>query len=687
MNRSILHTLASTAVCVALAACGVGGDTADSGVTAVPTASPTPARVTVSGLVGQGLELSLNGGAAVAPAGNGSFEYIANVPAGASVAVVVTKQPASPAQVCAASTPAPADGGVLTVRIDCDGPANGTAGPLQGTVAVKQLTLSWTAAADAVSYQVQRQVAGGAWVNDGQPVSAPATSTVRALSVHLADWATTRFRVAVCNTRACLATTAELSVLDRIAGAVGYLKASNTGVGDRFGAAVAMSADGTTLAVGAVDEDGNGTGTTGDPANNAASSAGAVYVFVQGTDGWVQQAYIKALSSGAGDAFGQALALSANGSTLAVGAPGEDSSTTTINSVANNSAADSGAAYVFVRTGVTWTQQAYVKASNAGASDAFGVSVALSADGATLAVGAPGEASSTTGVSAVTTGSNNTAANAGAAYIFGRIGTAWSQLAYIKASTVDPGDDFGRSLVLSADATTLAVSAPSESSASIGVNGNQTDNSTAAAGAVYVFARRLTSWSQQAYLKASNVGADDQFGQSLAISGDGSTLAVGTPLEDGGADAANSVPESGAVYVFMRSGGVWSQQALLKAADIGAADFFGASVAISTDGGTLVVGAPLADGRVPATGAQPARSVIDSGAVTTLVRTGTAWAVQSVVRAPYVVMSNQFGMSVALSGDGTRLAVGAPLEDSAAVGYGGNAADESAADSGGVFMF
>jgi hypothetical protein len=682
MKRSTLRTVASTALCLALAACGGVGDT---GVTGGPTASPTPVRVTVSGLVGQGLELSLNGGAAVAPAGNGNFEYVANVPAGASVSAVVTKQPASPAQVCGASTPAPADG--MTVRIDCDGPANGTAGPLQGTLAVKQLTLSWTAAADAVSYQVQRQLANGSWVNDGQPVSAPATSTVRALSVHLADWATTRFRVAVCTARACVATTAELSVLDRIAGAIGYLKASNTGVGDRFGAAVAMSADGTTLAVGAVDEDGNGTGTTGDPASNAASGAGAVYVFVRGTDGWVQQAYIKALSSGVGDAFGQALALSANGSTLAVGAPGEDSSTTTINSVANNSATDSGAAYVFMRAGVTWTQQAYVKASNAGTSDAFGASVALSADGATLAVSAPGEDSSTTGVSATTTASNNTAPNAGAAYVFGRAGTAWSQLAYVKASTVDAGDEFGRRLVLSADAATLAVSAPFESSAATGVNGNQTDNSTAATGAVYVFGRTLTSWSQQAYLKASNAGADDQFGHSLAMSGDGSTLAVGTPLEDGGADSASSAPESGAVYVFGRSGGSWSQQALLKAADIGTADFFGASVAISLDGGTLVVGAPLADGRVPAAGAQPARSVVDSGAVTTFVRTGTAWAVRSLVQAPYVVTSNQFGMSVALTGDGTLLAVGAPLEDSAAIGYGGNTADESAADSGGVFMF
>jgi hypothetical protein len=684
MKTSALRTLASIATCLALAACG-GGD-------GVATASTTPVRVTVAGLVGLGLEVSLNGAAPVAPTGNGNFDYFATVPAGSSVSVAVASQPVSPVQVCRASTPAPASDGVVTVRVDCDGPANGTAGPLEGTLAVKQLTLSWTGAADAVRYQVQRQVAGGSWVDDGEPVSAPATSTVRALSIHLADWATTRYRVAVCNARACIATTTELSVLDRIAGAIGYLKASNTGAGDRFGAAVALSADGSTLAVGAVEEDGNGTGTTGDPTNNAASAAGAVYVFVRGTEGWTQQAYVKALNSGAADAFGQALALSADGSTLAVGAPGEDSSTTTINvngQGSNNSALESGAAYVFVRTGVTWTQQAYVKASNAGANDAFGVSVSLSADGATLAVGAPGEDSSTTGVSTSTASSNNTATNAGAAYLFGRIGTTWSQLTYFKASTVDANDDFGRSLVLSADATTLAVAAPSESSAATGVNGNATDNSMPASGAVYVFARTPTSWLQQAYLKASNTGAEDQLGQSLAISGDGNALAVGTPFEDSGAvsSADNSLLESGAVYVFVRSGGSWSQQALLKAAEIGAGDFFGTSVAISTDGNTLVVGAPLADGLLPGTGAPTARSVIDSGSVTTFVRNGTGWAVRSLVQAPFVVASNQFGMAVALSGDGALLAVGTPLEDSAATGYGGNAADVSATDSGGVFVF
>lgn len=686
MTRSTLRAIGAAMLCVVLAACG--SETVPT-APAAPTSTQLTVRGTTSGLLGQGLELTLNGAIPIAPSDNGSFEYTGTVPTGTTVSVAVTRQPVSPAQVCRAGTPTRAADGTWVVGVDCDAPPSGTAGALSGSLAVKQLTLSWSAAADATSYQVQRRTGDGSWVDDGQPIAAPTTSTVLALSVHRVDWVTARYRVAVCNARGCNATTTELSVLDRIAGAIGYLKASNTGEFDRFGAAIAMSADGSTLAVAALEEDGNGTGTTGDQANNTASNAGAVYVYVRAATGWTQQAYLKASNSGAGDGFGHALALSADGTTLAVGAPGEDSNSTTINGVSsNNSATDAGAAYVFVRTGTTWTQQAYVKASNTGADDAFGASVALSADGATLAVGAPGEDSSTIGVIATPPSVNDTAANAGAAYVFGRSGTTWTQQAYVKASNTDAGDDFGRSLTLSGDGRTLAVGAPYESSAATGVNGNASDNSVAASGAVYVFVRPATSWSQQAYLKASNTGADDLLGQSLALSQDGNTLAVGAPFEDsGGAPSDDTVSGSGAVYVFVRSGVAWSQQAYLKATAIFAGDAFGTSVALASDGSTLAIGAPLGDGSTPGTGDPSTRGVVDTGAVTVFVRSGATWAARSYLQASHIGASDQFGMSVALNGDGTLLAVGTPLEDSAATGYGGDATNAAALDAGGVFLF
>jgi trimeric autotransporter adhesin len=146
----------------------------------------------------------------------------------------------------------------------------------------------------------------------------------------------------------------------------------------------------------------------------------------------------------------------------------------------------------------------YVKASNTGANDRFGNSVALSADGNTLAVGAYGEDSSATGIGGDQT--NNSASSSGAVYVFARSGSTWSQQAYVKASNTGAGDCFGSSVALSADGDTLAVGAYNEASSATGIGGVQTNNSAPSSGAVYVFTRSGSTWSQQAYVKASNTG-------------------------------------------------------------------------------------------------------------------------------------------------------------------------------------
>jgi len=196
-----------------------------------------------------------------------------------------------------------------------------------------------------------------------------------------------------------------------------YVKASNTNANDQFGWSVALSADGSTLAVGAIWEDSNATGIGGDQADNSASQAGAVYVFSRAGSTWSQQAYIKASNTNAGDQLGTALALSADGSTLAVGAVFEDSNATGIGgNQADNSAREAGAVYVFSRAGSVWSQQAYIKASNTNADDYFGFSLALAADGSTLAVGAFREASNATGIDG--NQADNSAAGAGAVYVY-----------------------------------------------------------------------------------------------------------------------------------------------------------------------------------------------------------------------------------------------------------------------------
>ena len=404
------------------------------------------------------------------------------------------------------------------------------------------------------------------------------------------------------------------------------------------------------------------------------------------------RAYVKASNTGGADQFGSSIALSADGSTLAVGVPYEDSAATGVGGdQADNSATSAGAVYVFVRRGTQWSQQAYLKASNTGANDLFGSSVALSADGSILAVGAQGEDGAATGIGG--NQADNSAADAGAVYVFARSGTTWSQAAYVKASNTGAGDAFGFRVALSGDGATLAVAAVLEDSAANGIGGNQADNSAASAGAVYVFTRSGATWSQSAYLKASNTGANDLFGRSIALSTDGSTLAVGANGEDspatgvGGSQTTNSVFESGAVYVFARSGATWSQEAYVKATNTGADDAFGVSVALSANGSTLAVGAiGEASAATGVGGNQADNTRLGSGAVYVYARSGAAWSPQAYVKASNTDTDDQFGYSVALSADGSILAVGALAEDGAATGVdGGNS--NSAPDAGAVYAF
>ncbi|WP_428269422.1 cadherin-like beta sandwich domain-containing protein [Haliangium sp.] len=398
----------------------------------------------------------------------------------------------------------------------------------------------------------------------------------------------------------------------------------------------------------------------------------------------VQAAYSKASNTGVGDEFGFSVALS--GDTLAVGAHLEDSAATSIDgNQADNFASGSGAIYVFRRSGASWAQEAYIKASNTEAEDYFGYSVALAGD--TLAVGAPYEDSSSTDVGGDY--SNNSAQNSGAVYVFRRSGTTWSPEAYLKASNTDAEDNFGYNVALSGD--TLVVSGPYEDSAATGVDGDQDDQDDDAAensGAVYVFRRTGGVWAQEAYLKASNSSAGDEFGEGIALSGD--TLAVAARFEDSAATGVdgdqldNIAADSGAVYVFHRTGTSWVQEAYLKASNTDAGDSFGEAVALSGD--TLAVGARFEDsGATDSDGDQSDNSAADSGAVYVFRRSGTDWSQEAYLKAFNPGAGDDFGISVALSGD--TLAVGARFEDSAATGIDGDQGDNSAADSGAVYVF
>lgn len=397
-----------------------------------------------------------------------------------------------------------------------------------------------------------------------------------------------------------------------------YVKASNSEAVDAFGWAVALSADGNTLAVGSFGEDSAATGVGGDQNDNTTSGSGAVYVY--GFDGmaWSQQAYIKASNTESADSFGQALALSDDGTTLAVSAVGEASNATGIGgNQMDNSADGSGAVYLFRFNGMTWAQQAYIKASNAEISDLFGDSVALSANGNVLAVGASAEASAAVGIGGDQI--NNSASAAGAVYVFAFDGANWSQQAYVKASNTESGDSFGSTVALNASGNTLAVGAWLEQSNATGIDGSQLDNSAVDAGAAYLFRFDGTLWSQQAYVKASNTDAVDNFGISVALDGSGNTLAVGAFGEGagvGGDQLDNMAPASGAVYVLRFEGTNWMQRGYVKASNPEADDAFGGVVALSDDGATLAVAAQTEDSNASGIGGDASNNLAsDSGAV------------------------------------------------------------------------
>jgi hypothetical protein len=395
----------------------------------------------------------------------------------------------------------------------------------------------------------------------------------------------------------------------------------------------------------------------------------------------VQQGYLKASNTEAGDGFGYNVAL--DGDTLAVGVPGEASAATGINgNQGDNSAPNSGAVYVFIRTNGIWSQQAYVKASNTEAGDGFGESIALAGD--TLAVGASIESSAATGIDGDQT--DNNAADSGAVYVFIRTNGVWRQQAYVKASNTEASDRFGLSIALVGD--TLAVGAVFEASAATGIDGDQTDNNAADSGAVYVFIRINGVWRQQAYVKASNTEASDWFGYSVALADD--TLAVGAINEASAATGIdgnqtdNNAADSGAVYVFIRTNGVWSQQAYVKASNTEAGDGFGESIALAGD--TLAVGAVFeASAATGVNGNQTDNNAADSGAVYVFMRTGSAWSQEAYVKASNTEASDRFGISIALADD--TLAVGAFFESSAATGIDGNQGDNSALGSGAAYVF
>jgi hypothetical protein len=351
------------------------------------------------------------------------------------------------------------------------------------------------------------------------------------------------------------------------------LLASDGAAGDNFGLWVTFNGD--TALIGAWNDDDNGV------------DSGSAYVFIRTGNSWTQQAKLLASDGQAGDSFGSSVSLS--GDTALIGARWDDDN--------GNKA---GSAYVFTRTGTTWTQQAKLLPSDGEAEDRFGGSVSL--DGDTAIISAWFD--------------NDNGNGSGSAYVFTRTGTTWTQQAKLLASDGQAGDDFG-DVSLSSDTALIGAALD--------------DDNGVDSGSAYVFIRTGTTWTQQAKLLASDGQAGDQFSR-WAVSLDGDTALIGAEGDDdNGAD-------SGSAYVFTRTGTTWTQQAKLLAVDGATNDYFGNSVSLS--GNTALIGAENDDDKGT-----------NSGSAYLFSRTGTIWTQQQKLLASDGAAGDQFGYPVSLSGD------------------------------------
>jgi uncharacterized repeat protein (TIGR01451 family) len=349
----------------------------------------------------------------------------------------------------------------------------------------------------------------------------------------------------------------DLTVLD--AAPMGdVLVAVDGAASDWFGREVAIDGDTALVGADAVDVDG-------------VSNRGAAYVFVRSGDGWLQQAKL-VVDGEQFDQFGISVALS--GDTAVIGQAGD------------------GGAHVFVREGGAWSRQAVLTGSDTIASDRFGIAVAI--DGDTIVVGAR---------EADVEGRNNQ----GAAYVFVRSGDTWTEQAKLVAPEGAAYDLFGDAVAI--DGNTIVAGAASAD-----------PDGMDARGAAYAFARNGTSWTAQGRLVADDGAAGDRYGDSVTVSGD--TIVVGAALANGA---------RGAAYVHVRNGGAWTQQARLVASSGVGGDMFGYAVAMQGD--RLLVGAPFVDGQ---------------GAAYVFRRAGDDWSAQETLTAGDPGAGDQVGNAVAL---------------------------------------
>ena len=377
--------------------------------------------------------------------------------------------------------------------------------------------------------------------------------------------------------------------MDMVKNEMAKLVARDGNVCDYLGSSVAISSNGRTIVAGA---DGD--------TNEKGNGAGSVYIFTRKASlrPMSELAKLVARDGSDNDNFGSSVAISSDGGTVAVAARN----------------GGKGTVYIFSQDEGVWTEKAKLVASDGTALSYFGRSIAVSSDGGTVIVGAFLD-------------TNEKGNGAGSVYIFSQDEGVWTEKAKLLASDGRTYDQFGSSVAISSDGGTVAVGA------------NDADGGK---GSVYIFSQDEGVWVEKAKLVASDGTARSYFGTSVAVSSDGKTVAVGAYRQDA----------SGSVYIFSQDEGVWTEQAKLVASDGRTDDYFGSSVAISGNGKIIVAGAH-----------QNSEKGNGAGSAYIFTHNGDRWAGQVKLLAGGGGTGDNFGSSVAISSNGRTIVAGARNSD------------------------
>ena len=377
------------------------------------------------------------------------------------------------------------------------------------------------------------------------------------------------------------------------------LTASDKTSSDLFGYSVSINTDGTRVAIGAIYSD-----------PGSIINAGAVYIFFKSGLSWIQEAKLSASDKAINDSFGLSVCINSDATRLVVGSENADSASI-----------DSGKAYIFLRTGTSWAQEAILMASDKSATDRFGFAVTIDDAANRCMVSAPSRGSAQGGV-----------------YVFTRSGTTWSEEAIINADYPHPNSYFGHSISVDSTGTRIA----------IGAIGHFLSSSNVVQGKVFVYIRSGKVWTLEQGFTSSDGTGGDRFGTSVSINSSGTRIAIGASYAEVGI-----INLAGKVYIFTRSGSSWSEEAILTASDKAVNNYFGHSVSINDDGTRVVIGSPSA--------AADGISNVGKGYIFT--RSGTSWSEGGVNIPITKAVNDQFGHAVSISKNGSTVAVGAFLAD------------------------